>query len=273
MKSVNEFHQAWDSMLRTPELRRRLCQEGARLASTFSWERAVDAHEAALQQAAATAEPTRRISIAPAADAGPPSVSVVVLTYRPDPETLARCLDSVTASDYPRVETVVVDNGSGDGVAESLTKGRPGTVYLPQPGNLGFSAGINRGVEASSGSLVFILNPDTEIEPDTISALVAAAQRRPDAVGFAPKMLFMHDRELIDSVGTAINADGVAFNCGIGQLDIGQFDVGGAGDGGLLRGDPDPPGGFFPPPGGAAGRELLPLLRRRRLVRAGHPPR
>jgi len=38
-------------------------------------------------------------------------------------------------------------------------------------------------------------------------------------------MLFLHDRVLIDSVGTAIDPEGAAFNRGIGQLDIGQFDV------------------------------------------------
>src|SRR5262249_37746999 len=36
---------------------------------------------------------------------------------------------------------------------------------------------------------------------------------------------FVHDRHLIDNVGTLINADGAAYNMGIGQLDIGQYDV------------------------------------------------
>jgi GT2 family glycosyltransferase/glycosyltransferase involved in cell wall biosynthesis len=222
--SADAFYEAWESLLEQPDLRSRLGSAGAALAAGFSWDRAVDAHEAALAEAASTAAPARRVSL-PAAPPGPARVSVVVLTYHPDPETLARCLDSVAASDYPGVETVVVDNGSGDGVAERLTAGRPGMVFLPLPANLGFSVGINRGIEASAGSLVFILNPDTEIEPDTISHLVDAARRRPDAVGFAPKMLFMHDRELIDGVGTAIDPEGAAFNRGIGQLDVGQFDI------------------------------------------------
>src|SRR6266536_2228331 len=40
----------------------------------------------------------------------PPYVSVIVPTYR-RPADLARCVDSILATDYPRLEVIVVDNG------------------------------------------------------------------------------------------------------------------------------------------------------------------
>jgi GT2 family glycosyltransferase len=148
----------------------------------------------------------------------------VVLSYEPEAKHLTRCVASLRASTYRHIEVVLVDNGSRNGVCAQVAAQHPEVKFVPLPRNTGFSGGINRGVEGASGSLVFLVNPDAEVEPDTITTLVDAARRRPDAVGFAPKMLFSHDHDLIDSVGTAIDDMGAAFNRGIGQFDIGQYD-------------------------------------------------
>lgn len=227
VETKEQFASCWRQLTGDQDARQRLGREAEKFARGLSWDRAVGAHEQVLAATAGqdlvahrgTTLKMRR-KTAPNPD---PTVSVVVLTYRPEPDTIANCLDTVLASDYARVEVLVVDNGSGDGVAEAAAKAR-GVRYLPLDANLGFSAGINRGVAAASGELVFILNPDTEVDPGAVSALVDAARRHPDAVGFAAKMLFLHDRELLDSVGVAMDEWGAAFNRGIGQLDIGQYD-------------------------------------------------
>jgi GT2 family glycosyltransferase len=154
-----------------------------------------------------------------------PVVSAVVLTYQPAGDELCTCLDSLLASDYPALEVLLVDNNSSNGVAAELAAERPAVRFVPLEHNTGFSGGINRGVAESTGSLVFLLNPDAQVEKSTVSLLVDAARRRPGAVGFAPKMLFADDREVIDAVGTAIDVAGAAFNVAIGQLDMGQYDL------------------------------------------------
>ena len=154
----------------------------------------------------------------------PPLVSVVVLTYEPEEAMLMRCLDSVLASTHQPLEVVLVDNGSGNGVAATLAATRPEIRFRALERNLGFAEGINRGVEMSRGALCLLLNPDTEVEPDTVRRLVAAAAQRPGAVAFAPKMLLASDREIIDSVGIILAPSGAAAQRGLGQVDVGQLD-------------------------------------------------
>ncbi len=154
----------------------------------------------------------------------PPLVSVIVLTYEPEEAMLMRCLDSVLASTHQPLEVVLVDNGSSNGVAALLAATRPEIRFRALDRNLGFAEGINRGVEMSRGALCLLLNPDTEIEPDTVRRLVAAAARRPGAVAFAPKMLLAGDREIIDSIGIIMGPTGAAAQRGLGQVDLGQLD-------------------------------------------------
>src|SRR5579884_1384470 len=223
--SPEQFREAWRSLVTDPERRRAMGAAAARHAASYTWERAVEAHERILAEAAATRPRSRPAGTRPPQEGIPPLVSVVVLTYEPEPEHLAACLDSIRSSDYPRVELLVLDNGSSNGVAERLVAERSGIRFIQIGYNSGFSAGINRGVREATGDFVFLLNPDARVEPRTIGLLVDAARRHPTAIGFAPKMVFAHDPELIDAIGTAIDPLGAAFNRGIGQVDVGQYDL------------------------------------------------
>ena len=70
------------------------------------------------------------------------------------------------------------------------------------------------------------LNPDAVVEPDALVRMGAAlAAADPRCVAVAPKMLLAADPTVIDAVGNAVNAKGEAFNIGLGQPDLGQFDV------------------------------------------------
>lgn len=84
------------------------------------------------------------------------------------------CLDSVarTAPGLAR-ETVIVDNGSGDGSAEVLRERHPGATLVALEENRGFAAGVNAGMRASRAPYVLLLNPDTVIEPGALEALLA----------------------------------------------------------------------------------------------------
>jgi GT2 family glycosyltransferase len=117
-----------------------------------------------------------------------------------------------------------VDNGSPEPV-DALIATSPG-IRLVRPGrNLGFAGGVNRGIEAASGDLVLVLNFDVELAADCVSQLVTVIGTDEGLAGVAPKTVFMHDRHLIDNVGTRIDGQAVAYHVGIGQLDIGQYDV------------------------------------------------
>jgi GT2 family glycosyltransferase/glycosyltransferase involved in cell wall biosynthesis len=226
--TAEQFRTEWRALVKDPASRHAMGEVARAHAAHFTWERTVDAHERVLLRAAQQSETgvaQMSVSSADREVETEPLVSVVVVCFEPEERHLVACVDSVLASDYSKVELVLVDNGSTNGVAAAMANDDPRVKFLPLTTNTGFAGGINRGLESSTGSLILLLNPDAAVDPGAIRLLVEASRRRPNAIGFAPKMLFVHDHDLIDSVGIAIDDGGAAFNRGIGQLDIGQYDV------------------------------------------------
>ncbi len=106
----------------------------------------------------------------PRAEPGHPYVSVIV-PVRDGEATIAACLDSILATDYPPEdrEILVVDNGSSDGTA-ALIQARPVT-YLREP-KRGVSNARNRGIAASRGEVCAFLDADCVVEPQWLTELV-----------------------------------------------------------------------------------------------------
>ena len=103
--------------------------------------------------------------------APPVDVSVVVPTHDRR-ALLAEVLNALeTQQDAPRLEVVVVDDGSGDGTADWLAQ-RRSTIpieALTQP-KRGPAAARNAGVRAARGRLVAFLGDDTIPEPGWLAA-------------------------------------------------------------------------------------------------------
>jgi cellulose synthase/poly-beta-1,6-N-acetylglucosamine synthase-like glycosyltransferase len=103
-----------------------------------------------------------------------PSVSVIV-PVRDGESTIADCLDSILATDYPadRREILVVDNGSTDGTA-ALIQTRP-VRYLREQ-KRGVSNARNRGIAESSGEILAFVDADCLVEPQWLTELVRPFQ-------------------------------------------------------------------------------------------------
>ncbi|MDA8077039.1 MAG: glycosyltransferase family 2 protein [Actinomycetota bacterium] len=97
------------------------------------------------------------------------SVSAVVVYYR-DPAHLAACLDSV-CGDQAVSEVIVVDNASGDGVAEAAAASRQAVRVVAAERNLGFGGGANLGAALARGDVLVFLNPDVVVDPGALDAL------------------------------------------------------------------------------------------------------
>jgi len=106
----------------------------------------------------------------------------VVVTYDALP-WIEQCLESVVG-----VDTVVVDNGSGDGTV-GLVRERFPAVRVIESENNGLSAGWNTGIEATGAEHVLLLNADAWLVEDALAALVAAADRHPRAAVIGPRLL------------------------------------------------------------------------------------
>jgi glycosyltransferase involved in cell wall biosynthesis len=114
-----------------------------------------------------------------------PLVSVVTPCHNAE-TFVAETIESVLAQTHPRVEQVVVDDGSSDGSWEvvrryaALHPGRVRGVRLE--GNRGGCHARNRGVREAGGEFLMFLDADDTIEPQTLGALVEAARGRPGAL-------------------------------------------------------------------------------------------
>ena len=109
-----------------------------------------------------------------------PPASVVVVTFG-NLEFNRACLSSLLSeTDWPNLELVFVDNGSTDGTREWLLGERARTPELrvvANEANLGFAPAVNRGIAASSGEFLCLLNNDTVVTRGWLSALIAHLER------------------------------------------------------------------------------------------------
>ncbi len=113
-----------------------------------------------------------------------PLLSAVVVHWHAE-DDLARLLDA-WPSDDPRLELVVVDNGSDGSLAELCC----GRATLLSPGrNLGFGGGANHGAAQAHGASVLLLNPDAAPRSGAPAALLDALEQFPDAAGIAPRLV------------------------------------------------------------------------------------
>lgn len=110
----------------------------------------------------------------------------MIVNYESGP-LLAACVRSVLADDSAgRPEVVVVDNGSRDGSVALLAEALPGVRVVGPGANLGYAAGANRGIGATSAPVIAVCNSDIEVEPGTAAALLERFDREPDLAALGP---------------------------------------------------------------------------------------
>jgi len=144
-------------------------------------------------------------------------VSVVLVHYRGG-QDLRDCVAALVSQDWPKLELVLVDNGSAEGLPDlSDLLRRPAewelsvqTVVLQR--NEGFAGGANAGAASASGAHIFFLNPDTQVQPGCITALVSAQSDIATA-----RLLLSEDPERLDNCGHGLFPDGLNWCRGRGQ--------------------------------------------------------
>ena len=101
-------------------------------------------------------------------------VSVTIVTWNSE-KYLRDCFAALAAQDYREVEVIIVDNASEDGTRAVLTNVDPSWRVIYNDKNVGFAAGQNQAIRASSGNEVLCLNPDVMLSQNFITQLMAAA--------------------------------------------------------------------------------------------------
>lgn len=120
------------------------------------------------------------------------------------------------AQRYPRIEVLVVDNASSDDGVDLIKDLAPPVRVIRLQRNLGYAGGNNGGFAECRGQYVAVLNPDTEVEPDWLAALVDALERDPSAGLATSKILLFDRRDRVNTCGNEIHLTGLTFCRGLG---------------------------------------------------------
>jgi O-antigen biosynthesis protein len=111
----------------------------------------------------------------------PPLVSVAVCT-RDRTDGLARCLGSLSALDYPRLELLVIDNApSSESTAELVRRRFPRVRYVREQ-RPGLDWARNRAIVEAQGEILAFTDDDVLVDPDWARRLVELFQEDP-AIG------------------------------------------------------------------------------------------
>ncbi|MCY4206135.1 MAG: glycosyltransferase [Bacteroidetes bacterium] len=111
----------------------------------------------------------------------PVKVSVIIVNYNVR-DLLRQALRSIERSLINiSSEVIVVDNNSVDGSVSMLVEEFPHITLIVNHENNGFSVANNQGIRVANGEFIFILNPDTIVEEDTIKVLIDFMESHPDA--------------------------------------------------------------------------------------------
>ena len=108
-------------------------------------------------------------------------LSVIIVSFNVC-DYLRQALTSlITATGGIGSEIIVVDNHSSDRSVAMIRDEFRDVSLIVSAGNEGYAAACNKGIMASSGDFVLILNPDTIVEPDAVKVAMTFMRSHPDA--------------------------------------------------------------------------------------------
>lgn len=132
-----------------------------------------------------------------------PKVGVVLLNWHGWRDTI-NCLESLQSLDYPAFEIVVVDNASTDDSVQQIKRAFPHVQLLQNERNKGFGGGCNPGIRwvmERGAEMVWLLNNDTKVEPNTLTALVHCLLEQPRRVAAGSVLYYMDEPHRVQAWG------------------------------------------------------------------------
>lgn len=154
----------------------------------------------------------------------PPHVSVVCLSYK-RPHLLREALASLAVQTHPLHELIVVDNRSErSGEVAAVVEEFPAARLLANAKNLGFTGGMNSGLQAATGEYVVLTEDDITLAPGAIRAVVEHLSVHP-RVGLVGGLMLNKQSGTIRCAGGRVRL-GSRFELdviGESAVDTGQF--------------------------------------------------
>jgi GT2 family glycosyltransferase len=176
-------------------------------------------------------------------------ITAIIVTYAPESDVLNVCIQSLR-DQTPAPEIIIVDNLAPSDPEHKIAKSfsAQDVAIIPVNRNSGFGGAINIALRTIDTQYILISNYDIVYNREYISTALARLESSGnDVVGIAGKTLFYppggdpgwpglgpDDPPLaighgtggvIDNTGTLVNGLMLAYNRGVGQIDIGQYDI------------------------------------------------
>ena len=123
-------------------------------------------------------------------------ISIITIAFNSE-ETIEDTIKSVIAQDYKDVEYIIIDGGSTDDTLQIVEKYKDKIAKVVSEPDKGIYDAMNKGVRASTGELVGILNSDDFYASETVLSEIAQAIGDKDSI-YAD--LVYVDRENIEKV-------------------------------------------------------------------------
>ena len=123
-----------------------------------------------------------------------PQVTVLIPAYNEE-AVVADTVQSILASQYPKLEVLVIDDGSTDRTAERVRAqfAADSRVRLLLQPNRGKPAALNHGLSEATGEVIVSIDADTMVDPEAIPRLVRHfADPRVGAVAGNVKVINRH---------------------------------------------------------------------------------
>jgi GT2 family glycosyltransferase len=155
-------------------------------------------------------------------------VSITIVSWNSE-TFLCECFAALQRQDYRELDVTIVDNASTDGTQALLHQVESRWRVIYNDSNVGFAAGQNQAIRASSGDWVLCLNPDVILSPDFVSQLVATGDAHRDAGSLCGKLLrwdaaaAQRKTKIIDSTGIYFTRNMRHLDRGAEELDHGQY--------------------------------------------------
>jgi poly-beta-1,6-N-acetyl-D-glucosamine synthase len=112
---------------------------------------------------------------------GWPGVTVLIPAYNEE-AVIATSVRAALASDYPSLEVLVLDDGSGDdtaGAAREAAEGDPRCEVVRDEVNRGKAERLNIGFTRARHELILVTDADAHLHPHAVRHLVARLERSP----------------------------------------------------------------------------------------------
>jgi hypothetical protein len=138
-----------------------------------------------------------------------PLISIIILNYNAG-QLLLNCVESVLKADYSNIEVIIVDNDSKDQSHIKCKEKFSRIRLIENKENLGYCEGNNVGIRQAEGKFTVILNPDTIVSADWLGELLSAYKIMGEGL-YQPKILSLHENNVIQSTGNMLHLFGFGF--------------------------------------------------------------